>query len=306
MDPLAYGAYLKGRSYFYTYTREGWQKSIEYFSEAIRLEPKFAPAHAGLAASYFAGVGWAAFPPEVMPKGVAEAKKALELDDRLSSSHCVMAAAHTLEWRWQEAEREFHQGLELNPNDALGRQWYSNYLLTLGRFQEAIDEQEHARALDPFSPIINANLAKAFYYARQFDNAIAQAQATLKIDPKFHAALTFLERAYRHKGMSDQAVNMRLVAASSEQGLSIQQAYQVSGLPGVLRVEAEEHVKAGAIFEAARCYAQAGEQDLALALLEDNYKRHYPGLSRLRVDPDRDPIRSDPRFQELQGRIGLP
>lgn len=306
VNPLAYGAYLKGRYHFYSYTREGWQKSIEYFNEAIQLDPGFAPAHVGLAASYLAGVGWGAFSPEEMSKGVAEAKKAVELDDHLSSSHFVMGAAHTLQWRWQDAEREFHKGLELNSNDALGRQWYSNYLLTLGRFQEAIDEQQRARALDPFSPIINANLAKAFYYARQFDSAIAQAQETLKLDPKFQAALMFLERAYRHKGMSAQAVSARLAAASPEEGQSIEHAYREYGLPGVLRVEAQAHQKTGAFFEAARCYAQAGERELAFALLEDGYMHHHPGLSRLKVDPDFDPVRLDPRFQDLLRRLGLP
>src|SRR5215471_14136673 len=177
VDPVAYVAYLKGRYNFYKYTCEGWQKSIEYFNESIQRDPGFVPAHVGLAASYIAGVGWEAFPPAEMRKGVAEAHRALELDDHLAGTHFVMAAAHTVEWRWQDAESEFRKGLALDPNDALGRQWYSNYLLTLGRFEEAINQQERARAVDPFSPIINANLAKAYYYARQFDRAITQSQA---------------------------------------------------------------------------------------------------------------------------------
>src|SRR5262252_142116 len=212
INPAAYVAYLKGRYEFYRYTKEGWQKAIEYFNEAIQGDPGFAPAHVGLAASYLAGVGWEALPPEELPKGKAAAKKALDLDDQLPSAHFVMGVAHTGEWRWQDAEREFQRGLELDPNDPLGRQWYSNYLLTMGRFQEAINEQELAHAADPFSPLINANLAKAYYYARQFDHAIAQAQETLKLDPKYHAAFMFLERSYRHQGMPDLAVNARLAS----------------------------------------------------------------------------------------------
>src|SRR5215813_13385663 len=186
-------------------------------------------------ASYLAAVGWEALPAEELSKGKAEATKALELDDQLPSAHFVIAAAHTEEWRWQDAENEFRWGLDLDPNDALGRQWYSNYLLTMGRFQEAIDEQEHALSLDPFSPLINANLAKAFYYARQFDRAITQAQETLKLDPKYHAAWMFLERAYRHKGMADLAVNARLSSANLEEAQRIKQAYRETGLNGVLR-----------------------------------------------------------------------
>ena len=306
VDPAAYVAYLKGRYEFYRYTREGWRKSIEYFNEAIQGDPGFAPAHVGLAASYLAGVGWEALPPEELPKGKAAAAKALDLDDQLPSAHFVMGVAHTGAWRWQEAEREFKRGLELDAHDALGRQWYSNYLLSMGRFQEAIHEQELARAADPFSPLINANLAKAYYYSRQFDHAIAQAQETLKLDPKYHAAFLFLERAYRHKGMPDLAVNARLAAATPEEAQPMKIAYQRSGLPGVLRAEAEAYQRSGAVFEAARCYVQIGEKSLAFTLLEDYYKRHYPGLSRLKVDPDFDPVRSDPRFQDLLRRVGLP
>jgi len=306
VDPVAYVAYLKGRYEFYRYTREGWQKAIEYFDQAIQGDPGFAPAHVGLAASYLAGVGWEALPPEELPKGKAAARKALDLDDQLPSAHFVMGVAHTGAWQWQDAEREFRRGLELDPNDALGRQWYSNYLLTLGRFQEAIHEQEIARANDPFSPLINANLAKAYYYSRQFDHAIAQAQETLKLDPKYRAALLFLERAYRHRGMPDLAVNARLATVGPEEALTIKLAYQRSGLPGVLRAEAEAHRRAGTIFESARCYAQAGEKDLVFTLLEDYYKRHYPGLARLKVDPDFDPVRSDPRFHDFLQRVGLP
>jgi TolB-like protein/DNA-binding winged helix-turn-helix (wHTH) protein/tetratricopeptide (TPR) repeat protein len=306
VNPAAYVAYLKGRYEFYRYTREGWQKSIEYFNEAIQDDPGFAQAHAGLAASYLAGVGWEALPPEELPKGAAEARRALDLDDQLPSAHFVMGVALTEGWRWQDAEREFQRGLELDANDALGRQWYSNYLVTMGRFQEAINQQELAHAADPFSPLINANLAKAYYYSRQFDHAIAQAQETLKLDPKYHAAFMFLERAYRHKGMPDLAVSARLGSASPEEAEGIKLAYQRSGLPGVLRTEAEAYQRSGAIFEAARCYVQAGEKSVAFTLLEGYYKRHYPGLSRLKVDPDFDPIRSDPRFLDLLRRVGLP
>ena len=305
INPAAYVAYLKGRYEFYRYTKEGWQKAIQYFNEAIQLDPAFAPAHVGLSACYLAGVGWEALPPEELPKGKAEAEKALALDEQLASAHFVMAGAYYQEWRWQDAETEFQRGFELDPNDALGRQWFSNYLLNVGRFEEAIDQQERARAADPFSPLINTNLAKAYYYARQFDRAIAQAQETLKLDPKYDGAWAFLERAYRHMGMADQAVGTRL-AAHPDEAQTIKVAYQQSGMAGVLRAEAETYKKAGAIFEAARCYAQLGDKDRVFNLLEEYYKRHYPGLSRLKVDPDFDPVRSDPRFEELLRRLAIP
>jgi TolB-like protein/DNA-binding winged helix-turn-helix (wHTH) protein len=305
VNPEAYVAYLKGRFEFYRYTKEGWRKAIEYFNEAIQHDPAFAPAHVGLSACYLAGVGWEALPPEELPKGKAEAEKALQLDDQLASAHFVMAGAYYQEWRWQDAEKEFQRAFELDANDVLGRQWFSNYLLNVGRFEEAINQQELARAADPFSPLINTNLAKAYYYARHFDRAIAQAQETLKLDPKYPGAWAFLERAYRHMGMADQAVSTRL-AADPDQAQTIQLAYRQSGMSGVLRAEAESYQRAGALFEAARCYAQLGEKDRVFDLLEAYYARHYPGLSRLKVDPDFDPVRSDPRFQDLLRRVAFP
>jgi TolB-like protein/DNA-binding winged helix-turn-helix (wHTH) protein/Tfp pilus assembly protein PilF len=305
VNPDAYVAYLKGRYEFYRYTKEGWQKAIEYFGESIRADQGFAPSHVGLAASYLAAVGWEALPPEYLSKGKAEARRALELDDQLPGAHFVMAVAHSEEWQWQDAEAEFRRGLNLDPNDALGRQWYSNYLITMDRFREAIEEQEQARALDPLSPLINTNLAKAFFYARQFDRAATQAREALKFDPKYHAAWMFLERAYRHMDMADQAVNARLSSAKLDEFQSIDRAYREAGLIGVLRAEAEAYERAGAPFEAARCYVQAGDKNQAFVLLEHAYQRRFPGLPRIKVDPDFDPVRSDPRFKDLLGRIGL-
>jgi TolB-like protein/DNA-binding winged helix-turn-helix (wHTH) protein/Tfp pilus assembly protein PilF len=305
VNPVAYVAYLKGRYEFYRYTKEGWQKAIDYFSESIRDDPESAPGHVGLAASYLAAVGWEALPPEELSKGESEARKAIELDDKLPGAHFVMAAAYTERWRWWDAENEFRRGLELDPNDALGRQWYSNYLVTMGRFQEAISQQENARFVDPFSPLINTNLAKAFYYARQFNRAAAQAQEALQLDPKYRAAWMFLERSNRHMGKADLAVKARLSSGSLEESQRISQAYRDRGLNGVLRSEAEEYQKAGALFDAARCYVQAGDTNLGFALLEESLKRRYPGFPRLLVDPDFDPVRSDPRLQDLLIRAGL-
>jgi tetratricopeptide (TPR) repeat protein len=298
---------LKGRFYFLQYTGEGWLKAIDYFNQAIAADPNFAPAYAGLAESYLVARGWNAFPPdEALRKGKAAAQKALQLDATLASSHLAMGAVHAQEWDHVNAETEFSRGLELNPNDSLAWQQHGNHLLSHGRFQEAIAEQERARTLDPFSPVINANLARAFYYSRRYDDAIAQAQETLKIEPKYPIALMYLERAYRHKGMFDEAVAARLEASKPEEAQAIAQAYKSSGYRGVLLVEVEAYKKrTGALVEIARAYAQAGNQQQALAALEECYRRHWAGLERLKVDPDFDPLRADQRYQTLLRQVGF-
>ena len=119
-----------------------------------------------------------------MTRGKAAAAKALELDDRLASAHYALATAHTwYDWDWQNAEREFRRALELDPDDALGRNWHGGYLSLRRRHEEAIAEHERARDLDPRSLIVNANLARALYWARRYDEAIAQARRTLEFGP---------------------------------------------------------------------------------------------------------------------------
>ena len=145
--------------------------------------------------------------------------KALELDDALASAHYALATAHTwYDWDWAGAEREFRRGLELNPNDALGRNWHGGYLSLLGRHDEAIAEHQRARDLDPLSLIVNANLTRALYWARRYDDAIAQARRTLELDPGFGVALFWLEGSLRHKGLLDEAVALRQSVVHSRTG----------------------------------------------------------------------------------------
>ena len=164
------------------------------------------------------------------------------------------------DWNWAAADKEFHRALELNPNDAMGRNWYGGYLSLLGRHDEAIDQHERARQLDPFSLIVNANLARAFYWGKRYDEAIRQAKSTLEIDPKFGVALFWLEGSLRHKGMFKEAVTLRLAVSSPERGKAIEDALKVGGFPNLLREEGERFKKGGALLEAARCLSQVGQK----------------------------------------------
>src|SRR5215475_2957580 len=307
VNPVAYGLYLKGRYAFYEYTSRGWQQAIEHFNRAIETDPAFAPAYSGLADTYVVAGTYGAFPTEeALTRGKAAAAKALELDDSLASAHYTLATAHTwYDWDWAAAEREFRRGLELNPNDAMGRNWHGGYLSLLGRHDEAIAEHERAQQLDPLSLIVNANLTRALYWARRYDEAIAQARRTLELDPAFGIALFWLDGALRHKGLFKEAVALRQLASSnSEQAAAIARTFQRSGFRALLRECGETYRKSGLLETAARCYAQIDERDRAIALLEECARRRCSDIVSLNVEPDFDGLRDDPRFQELARTVG--
>jgi TolB-like protein/DNA-binding winged helix-turn-helix (wHTH) protein len=308
VKPEAYGLYLKARYAFHKYTSRGWQEAIEHFNEAIESDPEFAAAYSGLSETYLVAGAYGAIPTEeALTRGKAAAAKALQLDETLASAHYAMATAHTwYDWDWPGADREFRRGLALNPSDALGRNWYAGYLSVLGRHTQAIAEQQRALEFDPLSVIVNANLARALYRARRYDEAIAQAKKTLELDPRFAVALFWLEGALRHKGRFKEAVELRQILANPEQSRLIGRTFEREGFQAILRESGRAFEKSGALVTAARCYAQSGLTDEAMALLEACAERRCSDFVSLGVEPDFDQLRTDPRFQKLLARIRLP
>jgi TolB-like protein/DNA-binding winged helix-turn-helix (wHTH) protein len=308
VKPEAYGLYLKARYAFHKYTSRGWQEAIEHFNSAVESDPEFAAAYSGLSETYLVAGAYGAVPTEeALTRGKAAAAKALRLDETLASAHYAMATAHTwYDWDWAGADREFRRGLELNPNDALGRNWHGGYLSVLGRHDEAIAEQQRALELDPLSVIVNANLARALYRARRYDEAIAQARKTLELDPGFAIALFWLEGSLRHKGLFKEAVALRESLATPEEARLIARRFEREGFQPILRENGKTFEKIGALVTAARCYAQSGNSDKAIALLEACAQRRCSDFVSLNVEPDFDELRTDPRFLELIRQIRLP
>jgi TolB-like protein/DNA-binding winged helix-turn-helix (wHTH) protein/Tfp pilus assembly protein PilF len=307
VNPQAYGLYLQGRDQFYRYTTEGWQQAIQLFNRAIQSDPQFAPAYSGLADAYLVAGAYGAIPnQEALIRGKAAAAKALALDDKLASAHYAMATIYAwYDWDWAKAEQEFQRALALNPNDPLGRNWHGGYLSLQGRHAEALEEHERARELDPLSLIVNANLARALYWARRYEESIAQAKRTLQIDPKFGVALFWLEGALRHQGRFEDAVALRKAVTTPERAIAIDHTFQSRGFDPLLLESGEMFEKEGAPVEAARCYAQLGRKEQALAQLEACYKRRCSSMVTVKAEPDFDVLRSDPDFQSLLQRIGL-
>jgi TolB-like protein/DNA-binding winged helix-turn-helix (wHTH) protein/Tfp pilus assembly protein PilF len=305
-NPQAYGLYLKGRYYFYQYSSRGWQQAIDHFHQAIEADPNFASAYSGLADTYLVAGAYGMFTPqEALVQGKAAAQKALQLNDNLASAHYALATAYTwYDWDWANAEKEFQRALELNPNDALGRNWYGGYLSLLGRHREAVDEHERARQIEPFSLIINANLARALYWAHRYDEAIAQARKTLDLDPKFGVALFWLEGSLRHKELFREAVALRQ-AVHPELSAELERKFRTGGFQSLLRENADDFKKNGAFIEAARCYAALGQKEEAIAQLQSCLEHHCSSMVTVKAEPDFDVLHGDSRFQELTHRVGL-
>jgi serine/threonine-protein kinase len=314
----AYQLYLKGRYYWNKRTPDGIQKAIEYFREAIERDPSYALAYAGLADCYHVPAN--PLPPrEKMPLAKAAAIKALQLDDTLVEAHATLARVlFVYDWDWAAAEKEFKRAIELNPRYAPAHQWYGSFLSATGRHQEADAEEKRAQELDPLSLITNFELALAFYFSRNYSQAIDQFQKTLELDAYFPPPHTYLPAAYEQKGMFEEAIAgfQRAITLTKDGDkilamASLGHVYAVSGRKAEARkILAElqtlsEHSYVPA-FDMALVYAGLGERDNAFAWLDKACEEHSFNLSNLKVEPRFDPLRSDPRFANLLRRIGFP
>ena len=318
VDPDAYEAYLKAHYYSSKRTEKELKKSTEYFQQAINKDPNYAPAYSGMAEAY-ALLGERGNLPsnEALTRGKAAALKAVGLDDSLAEAHASLAIiAETLEWDWPTAEREYKRALELNPGYAAGHHWYASYLMYLGRFEEGIAEAKRARELDPLSLAINNALGGRLLLAGRDNEAIEQIQKTLEMDPNFAPAHTSLGYAYLSKGMNEEAIaefqnGVALSGSDPDESVDLGYAYATAGKRDeARRILAKLKKKRERTFVSPATIAivsgALGEKDEAFAWLEKAYEVRDPQLTYLKVGPKFTPLRSDPRFQDLLRRMGLP
>jgi len=314
VNPQAYEAYLKGR-YFWDKRGESLKDALRFFELAIEKDPTYAPAYAGLADTY-AVMGSYRFisPHEAMPKAIAAARQALELDESLAEAHASLAHIDFTYLESADAEAEFKCALELNPGYATGRHWYAIYLSALGRHREALEQIKQAQTLDPLSRIINANVAWCYYLARQYDQAIAQAQKALELDPNSAVAHGYLGQAYLEKGLYTEALaELRTVTLSDESPAYLAElanAYAVAGqremaltaLADLNKLAQRRYVSP---YDFAFVYAGLGDKGKALDWLEKAYEERDDRLPNLQVHPRLQSLRSEPRFRRLVDRLGF-
>jgi TolB-like protein/Flp pilus assembly protein TadD len=227
----AHEAYLKGLYYMNNVTGENYERAKAYFERAIKLDPNYAPAHAGLAQYY-----WSTdkLPPQLaMPKAEQHALKSLDLDESLPDGHTALAGIRFFyTWDWSAAEREFTRSLELNPSGAETHRLYSLYLASIGGTDHAVLEIRRAQQLDPLSLNINTSAGWVFNYTRQYDQAIEQCGKALQIDPDYGSAHDCLGEAYLAKGLLEKAVaEFRQAASGGEpvRTVGLARAYGIMG-----------------------------------------------------------------------------
>ena len=316
-DPLAREAYLAGRYLWNKGTDDALTRSLEQFERSAAIDPDYAPAYAGLADSYRLLAMNGALPThEGSEKAKAAALRALELDPGLVEARVSLGSIlFRYEWDWAGAEREFRRAIAGNPDYALGHHDYAWFLVAMGRFDEAIAEIEAARDRDPLSPLANADVGWVYLRARRYDEAIAQIERTLEIEPGFPSAYACLELAYLYKGMYAEA---RDVARRHLEELGAEPAVlaEIDGLPPAealrrswrwkldrrIATALQRPMKA---YPFATMYAALGERDAAFEWLERAFADRDPMLPSVNVDPAFDALRSDPRFADLLGRLGL-
>jgi serine/threonine protein kinase/tetratricopeptide (TPR) repeat protein len=319
-NPQAYQDYLKGRFWWNKTSKEGFDRAIEYYQQALAKDPNYALAYAGLADCYsFLSISSVVPPKEAYPKAKEAALRALEIDDTLAEAHSSLAYIEAInEWDWSGAEREFQRAIELNPNYAGSHQGYGIALAQMGRLSEAMAEEKRALQLDPLSVLINGSVAVTLYEARQYDQAIEQERKTLDLDANYLLARIGLGLAYVQKSMHQEsiaelekavAVSGGNASALSNLGYAYAMADKRAEAQKVLdklnERSKEGYVPAGA---RARIYAGLGDKDKIFQWLETAYAERsiagtLPGM--IKVDPVFDPLRSDPRFADLLRRMNL-
>jgi TolB-like protein/Flp pilus assembly protein TadD len=316
-DPKAHEAYLKGLYFWNKITEQGMKEAIAYFQQAINIDPGYAEAYASLGSCYGILGNLTAIPPdESFPRNKAAAVKALELDYTVSEAHAQLGYASMFyDHDWPRAENEFRRALELNPSNANAHRGLAQYFVSNARFDDALAEIEQARKLDPVSLGINSDQGWFLHFARRPDEAITQLRKTLELDPGFGVAHFTLGNAYELKGELDQAISEYQTAIALSGNLngrigSLGHAYALAGRKNDARQilkRLKELSRNGYVspYHTALVYIGLDEKEEAFAWLEKAQHDRYWMMAFLKVDPRLDPLRSDPRFQDLLRRVGL-
>ncbi len=311
----AYQLYLRGRHMFLQLTPEGSRRALDLFHQAIKLDPNYALAYAGVGYVYAVGAGTYEEPGEAMRKAREASLQALKLDEALPQAHFSLALVKWwADWDWAAAEAGFERAIELDPNNAIFRAVYADFLSTQERSAEAIAQARRAQELDPISVYVNGAMAKVYYNSRQYDRALEGYRQTLELDPDSTRGRRDLGLALLQRGLYAEALDALRQAAARKPApdfiSDLAYAYAVAGRRDEARrtlAQLQDAAKRRYVppVYVARVHAAMGENAQALALLNRAFQERSDQLTGLRVDPAFDRLRADPRFADLLRRVGL-
>ena len=319
--PESYQDYLRGRYFWNRRTEAALRQALGYFQQAVAADPGYAPAYSGLADCY-SSLGASSVvgglpPRQAMPEAKAAALKALEIDGSLAEAHTSLAIVHLLyDWDLAASEKEFKRALDLDPDYTAAHHWYSHCLLPLGRTEESLAESRRALELEPLNLVINIHLGWHYLYARQYDEAIEQYRRTLELDPAFPQAKRYAAWAFLQKGRHAEAIAALQAVLSAlgrkpEVEAELGHALAVAGrraearavLEGLTQLSSSRYVSP---YSVALVHAGLGDRDQALAWLDKAYAERSDYMPYLGLEPMLDSLRSDPRFDALVRRVGVP
>jgi serine/threonine-protein kinase len=317
-NPEAYDLYLKGRYHWSRWRADAMSTAAELFERAILKDPNYAAAWAGLADAYAMLCHWTVAPREVWEKAKRAALKALELDPDLPEGHSALGMILSFyEWDWQGAERALRRSIELNPASAIARNWYGSHLTAVGSLDESHAQYQQAGAIDPLAIFSSGPLACSYYYLREYERAIRELEKTLDFDPTHPQAYMYLGRSYLGARRLDEAVKVlergtTLPAADIRMRGILGYAYAVMGkhadahrLLDEIDLGSKPRYPSLGMFSATFVHIGLGQYDQALDGLERLCAERSTLLHWIKVDLLYDPLRSNPRFENILRRMGL-
>ena len=307
-NPEAYQLYLRGNFYWNKRGKKNLDKAIDYYQQAIAIDPNYALAYAGIA-EIFSQVSQQ---PEGMPKARDAVLKALALDSNLAEAHVAMGKVlGTHDYDFSGAEREFKRALELNPNLGIAHFRYGLLLSQLGRFDASEAEFRRALDLEPYSLVFNSGYGGVLATARRYDESVVQLNRALELDKDFFLAHGALSRTYQLKGNYAESVEQQArtieLGENPQNAAAIRESFAKGGWEGYLRhMTRDDRPGSVQYYELARFYTALGDRDKAIEALNNSFNNREINLPNIKTDPLLDPLHNDPRFQALVRKIGFP
>lgn len=314
----AHELYLRGIYYWSFRTEESFRTAIQFLERAIELDPEYALAHSGLARVYNTAGLYGSYPPNLArARCKTHAQKALAIDNTLAEAHAALGYAQLLfDWDWKNSEKSFKTAISNNPNYIGGHHWYALMLALLAKFDSAVQCMDVALELDPLSSVLNSQKGWILYFARRYKEASAQLHHAIRIDDNFALSHYFLGLTYLKMAKLEDAIH----AFSEARELSGNHPAPCAALgyaQALLGRKPEAHHYLEILNSLAKqryispffyswIHIGLGDTDLALEHLEKAYDQGCGWMAHLNVEPMMDPLRSDPRFEDLLRRIGFP